>query len=48
MSYVIAFLMAVGHEPGKSGSARNKLWEPAFLLGFVGIAALFVWEVVSS
>jgi len=48
MSSVIAFLLAVGHDPSKSGSARNKLWEPAFLLGFVGLAALFVWEVVSS
>jgi hypothetical protein len=48
MSYVIAFLMAVGHDPSKSGRARKALWEPVFLLGFVGVAALFVWEVVSS
>lgn len=50
MSYVIAFLMAVGHDPRKLGSAntRNALWERALLLGFVGAAALFFCEVVSS
>jgi multisubunit Na+/H+ antiporter MnhB subunit len=48
MTYLIAFLMAVGHDPSKSGSGRKTLWEPAFILGFVGLAALFVWEVVSG
>ena len=48
MSYLIAFLMAVGHDPRQSGLALDTWWERAFLVGFVGAETLFFWEVVSS
>jgi len=48
MSYLIAFLIAVGHDPCQSASAPNRLYEWAFLLGFIVAEGFFFLEFVSS
>lgn len=48
MSLVTAFLMVVGHDPRKfrGPSSRSTLLELVFALGFCGMVALFVAEML--